>query len=89
MRAKGRATRSGAGRYSPTKTSSRRFRKNARQAAIYPALFIAWGSGEPVPAALLVPSLSARIYEEPQVDLPFFSKILLSWGQLVEGHGDS
>jgi general secretion pathway protein F len=34
----------------------------------------------------VVPRFS-RIYEERAVDLPLFSKILLSWGQLVEGHG--
>ena len=34
----------------------------------------------------VVPRFS-RIYEERGVDLPVFSKLLLSWGQLVEGHG--
>jgi general secretion pathway protein F len=34
----------------------------------------------------VVPRFS-RIYEERATDLPLFSKLLLSWGQLVEGHG--
>jgi general secretion pathway protein F len=33
----------------------------------------------------VVPRFS-KIYEERSVDLPIFSKILLAWGQLVEGH---
>jgi general secretion pathway protein F len=28
-----------------------------------------------------------RIYEERATELPFVSRLLLSWGQLVEGHG--
>jgi general secretion pathway protein F len=34
----------------------------------------------------VVPRFS-RIYEERAADLPFFSRALLSWGQLVEGNG--
>jgi general secretion pathway protein F len=34
----------------------------------------------------VVPRFS-RIYEERSADLPMFSKVLLAWGQAVEGHG--
>jgi len=62
-------------------------RKRLTNAAIYPALLL--GVGGLVSLFLLfyvVPRFS-RIYEERSVDLPVFSKLLLSWGQLVEGHG--
>src|SRR5690242_15826 len=62
-------------------------RKRLVNAAIYPALLI--GAGTLVGLFLLlyvVPRFS-RIYEERSVDLPVFSKLLLAWGQMVEGHG--
>ena len=62
-------------------------RKRLLNASIYPLLLI--GVGGLVSLFLLfyvVPRFS-RIYEERGVDLPIFSKLLLSWGQLVEGHG--
>jgi general secretion pathway protein F len=62
-------------------------RKRLVNAAIYPMLLI--GVGGLVSLFLLfyvVPRFS-RIYEERGTDLPFFSKLLLAWGQLVEGHG--
>jgi len=62
-------------------------RKRLVNAAIYPALLI--GAGLLVSLFLLlyvVPRFS-RIYEERSVDLPVFSKLLLAWGQMVEGHG--
>ena len=62
-------------------------RKKLVNASIYPALLI--GVGGLVSLFLLfyvVPRFS-RIYEERGVDLPIFSKLLLAWGQLVEGRG--
>jgi len=62
-------------------------RKRLVNAAIYPSLLI--GVGGLVTFFLLlyvVPRFSA-IYEERGTDLPFFSKILFAWGQLVAGHG--
>jgi len=62
-------------------------RKRLINAVIYPALLI--GVGGLVSLFLLfyvVPRFS-RIYEERNVDLPVFSKFLLAWGQMVEGHG--
>src|SRR5260221_3592622 len=34
----------------------------------------------------VVPRFSS-IFEERGVDLPFFSRLMLAWGQLVHGHG--
>jgi general secretion pathway protein F len=62
-------------------------RKRLANAAIYPALLV--GVGGLVSLFLLfyvVPRFS-RIYEERGIDLPIFSRLLLAWGQLVEGHG--
>jgi general secretion pathway protein F len=62
-------------------------RKRVINASIYPLLLI--GVGGLVSLFLLfyvVPRFS-RIYEERSADLPFFSKVLLAWGQAVEGHG--
>src|SRR3989441_6436499 len=62
-------------------------RKRLVNAAIYPALLIGVGGLVSLFLLLYVVPRFSRIYEERSVDLPFFSKILLSWGQLVEGHG--
>ncbi|MGH8701057.1 MAG: type II secretion system F family protein [Burkholderiales bacterium] len=62
-------------------------RKRIVYASIYPLLLI--GVGGLVSLFLLfyvVPRFS-RIYEERSADLPLFSKVLLTWGQAVEGHG--
>jgi general secretion pathway protein F len=62
-------------------------RKRLVNAAIYPALLL--GAGGLVSLFLLfyvVPRFS-RIYEERNVDLPVFSKLLFAWGQMVAGHG--
>src|SRR2546428_1495770 len=62
-------------------------RKRLVNAAIYPALLIGVGGLVSLFLLLYVVPRFSRIYEERSVDLPFFSKILLSWGQLVEGRG--
>jgi general secretion pathway protein F len=62
-------------------------RKRLVNAAIYPALLL--GAGGLVSLFLLfyvVPRFS-RIYEERNVDLPVFSKMLFAWGQMVGSHG--
>jgi len=61
-------------------------RKRALNASIYPMLLI--GAGALVSLFLLfyvVPRFG-KIYEDRTADLPFFSKILIGWGQVVEGH---
>src|SRR5712664_2191828 len=62
-------------------------RKRLVNAAIYPALLIGVGGLVSLFLLIYVVPRFSRIYEERSVDLPFFSKLLLSWGQLVEGHG--
>src|SRR5215472_3754601 len=62
-------------------------RKRLVNASIYPALLLtAGGLVSFFLLAYVVPRFS-RIYEERNIDLPVFSKFLLCWGQLVEGHG--
>src|SRR6266571_8627273 len=62
-------------------------RKRLTNAAIYPALLIGVGGLVSLFLLLYVVPRFSRIYEERNVDLPIFSRLLLSWGQLVEGHG--
>src|SRR5262249_36995712 len=62
-------------------------RKRLVNASIYPVLLLTVGGLVSFfLLAYVVPRFS-RIYEERNIDLPVFSKILLGWGQLVEGHG--
>jgi general secretion pathway protein F len=61
-------------------------RKRALNASIYPMVLI--GAGAVVSLFLLfyvVPRFG-KIYEDRTTELPFFSKILIGWGQVVEGH---
>jgi general secretion pathway protein F len=61
-------------------------RKRALNASIYPLLLI--GAGALVGLFLLfyvVPRFG-KIYEDRSADLPFFSQVLIGWGQMVEGH---
>src|SRR6266571_1267759 len=61
-------------------------RKRLVNASIYPLLLIGVGGLVSLFLLLYVVPRFSRIYEERGVDLPFFSKVLLAWGQLVEGH---
>src|SRR5260221_3889601 len=75
------------GRYVAYQNQLEAIRKRLVSAAIYPALLL--GAGGLVSLFLLlyvVPRFS-RIYEERNVDLPVFSKLLFAWGQMVAGHG--
>jgi general secretion pathway protein F len=61
-------------------------RKRVVNASIYPLLLV--GAGGLVGLFLLfyvVPRFG-KIYEDRSADLPFFSRVLIGWGQLVEGH---
>jgi general secretion pathway protein F len=62
-------------------------RKRLVNAAIYPALLLGVGGLVSLFLLLYVVPRFSRIYEERNVDLPVFSKILFAWGQMVEGHG--
>src|SRR5260221_3164981 len=75
------------GRYVAYQNQLEAIRKRLVNAAIYPALLIGVGGLVSLFLLLYVVPRFSRIYEERNVDLPIFSKLLLSWGQLVEGHG--
>jgi len=62
-------------------------RKRLLNASIYPLLLVGVGGLVTLFLLLFVVPRFARIYEERAADLPLFSKVLLAWGQLVEGQG--
>ena len=62
-------------------------RKRLVNASIYPLLLIGVGGLVSLFLMLYVVPRFARIYEDRASDLPLFSKLLLGWGQMVEGHG--
>jgi len=61
-------------------------RKRALNASIYPMILIAAGALVSLFLLLYVVPRFGKIYEDRVADLPFFSKVLIGWGQLVEGH---
>lgn len=62
-------------------------RKRLINASIYPALLVGVGGLVSLFLLLYVVPRFSRIYEERSADLPLFSRILLHWGQAVEGYG--
>ena len=62
-------------------------RKRLLNASIYPMLLLGVGGLVSLFLMLYVVPRFSRIYEERATDLPLFSKALLAWGQLLEGHG--
>jgi general secretion pathway protein F len=62
-------------------------RKRLVAALIYPALLMVVGGLVSLFLLLYVVPRFSSIFEERGVDLPFFSRIMLAWGQLVHGHG--
>jgi len=75
------------GRFVAYQNQLESIRKRLVNAAIYPALLIGVGGLVSLFLLLYVVPRFSRIYEERSVDLPVFSKLLLAWGQMVEGHG--
>jgi general secretion pathway protein F len=61
-------------------------RKRVVNASIYPALLIFVGGLVALFLLLYVVPRFAHIYEERSGDLPFFSQLLLAWGQAVDRH---
>ena len=59
-------------------------RKRALNASIYPMILIEAGALDCL--LLYVVPRFGKIYEDRVADLPFFSQLLIGWGQLVEGH---
>lgn len=62
-------------------------RKRITNASIYPLLLLAVGGLVSLFLLFYVVPRFAHVYEERSADLPLFSKLLLAWGQSVEGHG--
>ena len=56
-------------------------------ASIYPALLVGVGALVSFFLLLYVVPRFSLIYEDRALDLPLLSRLLLSWGQLVEHHG--
>jgi len=75
------------GRYVAYQTQLEALRKRVQNASIYPLLLLGVGGLVSLFLMLYVVPRFSRIYEERVADLPLFSRLLLSWGQLVEGHG--
>jgi general secretion pathway protein F len=61
-------------------------RKRAVNASIYPMLLIAAGALVSLFLLFYVVPRFGKIYADRTADLPFFSQVLISWGQIVEGH---
>jgi len=74
-------------RYVSYQTQIEALRKRVVNASIYPVLLIGMGGLVSLFLLFYVVPRFGRIYEERSTELPFVSQVLLSWGQLVEGHG--
>src|SRR5258706_996387 len=75
------------GRYVAYAIQLEAIRKRLVNASIYPGLLISVGFLVTLFLMLYVVPRFSHIYEERKVDLPVFSKVLLGWGQIVEGQG--
>ncbi len=64
-----------------------RVRKKVVSAAIYPAILIVVGSLVLAFLMFYVVPRFARVYDDIRIDLPFFSKLLLTLGHWIEAHG--
>jgi len=62
-------------------------RKRIVNASIYPLLLMGVGGMVALFLLFYVVPRFGRIYEERGAALPFFSRVLLSWGQAVDAHG--
>jgi general secretion pathway protein F len=62
-------------------------RKRVVNASIYPALLLAVGGLVSLFLLLYVVPRFGNIYAERGGNLPFFSRVLLTWGQAVDKHG--
>ena len=61
-------------------------RKKIVSASIYPVMLIGAGSLVTLFLMLYVVPKFSKIYEDIGTDLPFFSRLLMNWGRLLEGH---
>lgn len=61
-------------------------KKRVISASVYPALLIVVGGLVSLFLMFYVVPRFSRVYEDIRGDIPFFSKLLLEWGQLVSAH---
>ena len=61
-------------------------RKRALNASIYPMILIAAGALVTLFLLFYVVPRFGKIYEDRTAELPFFSQVLIGWGQFVEGY---
>lgn len=73
-------------RYARYQEQADAVRKKLVNASIYPALLILMGSGVLLFLLGYVVPRFAGVYEAIGSDLPFFSRLLLGWGRLLEGN---
>jgi general secretion pathway protein F len=62
-------------------------RRRVLSASIYPAVLLAVGTLVTIFLLSYVVPRFAHVYEERGGDLPVFSRLLLTWGKLVDAHG--
>lgn len=62
-------------------------RKRVVNASIYPLLLLGVGGMVSLFLLLYVVPRFSRIYAERSTDLPLFSRLLMTWGKMVEGNG--
>jgi general secretion pathway protein F len=74
------------GRYVAYYNQLEALRKRLINASIYPMLLVTVGGLVTLFLLLYVVPRFSHVYEERAADLPMFSKVLLTWGSLVEGH---
>jgi general secretion pathway protein F len=75
------------GRYVAYENQLDAIRKRLVNASIYPLLLVGVGGLVSLFLMVYVVPRFSHVYEDRAVDLPLFSKLLLAWGQLIEGHG--
>lgn len=73
-------------RYMAYQTQVDAVRKRIVSAAIYPALLMVAGTAVMLFLLLYVVPKFSRIYEDVGRDLPFFSRLLMSWGEMLTGN---
>jgi general secretion pathway protein F len=75
------------GRYVAYAAQLEAVRKRVANASIYPLLLIAVGGLVALFLLFYVVPRFGHIYEDRGASLPFFSRLLLGWGQAVHAHG--
>lgn len=74
------------GRYVKYQEQTDVVKKRIVSASIYPAVLIVAGGGATLFLMFYVVPRFSLVYEDIRGDIPFFSKLLIHWGQLVSSH---